>query len=231
MAADIRIKICGLRRSEDISFVNEAGADYAGFVLTPSRRRVTTEEASRLISALRPSVQSVGVFAKESPEEIAQTAAEIGLDGIQLHMDTDPLFWVNLTAALRRLGVKPFLWQRIPVPIDARTAADIEDRILSFPDLFLPDALILDTVKGGTDGGSGVLFPKKPAADFLAARNVPTERIVLAGGLSPFCVAEAIRGIRPGVVDVSSGVETNGSKDKEKIFAFVNAVRQLKEEK
>ena len=224
----VKVKICGLRRLEDAQIVNEAKPDYIGFILTPSKRRVTIPEALAISGALHPSIRRVGVFAGESPAEIAQTASKLSLDGIQLHMDTTTPFLDALAYELGHCLFTriPFVWQRIPVPASAVDASDIEESLHSFADFSRFDGLLLDTRKEKSDGGAGLVFPWKPAAEYLDSHNISSSRIIVAGGLDENNVSDAIAFFLPYAVDVSSGVETDGFKDRQKVLRFIETARK-----
>ena len=231
-----KIKICGLLRLEDAHIVNEGHPDFAGFVLTPSKRQVTIIQADAISKLLSPSIKRVGVFAKETPEEIAEAASILELDGIQLHLDTAPAFLEELMEHLRRYPFrrKPFLWQRLPVPsFDGSEArgeldpkANFAARYASFPDLSLFDGLLFDAFHDGQDGGTGKTFEWKSALDYLEDNRLDSSRIIIAGGLTAENVADAVSVFSPYAVDVSSGVETNGYKDREKVLRFIETARK-----
>ena len=224
------IKICGLRRLEDALMVNEGHPDFAGFILTPSKRQVTIEQADELSGILLASIRRVGVFAKETPARIARTAAVLALDGIQLHFDTTVPFMTELKNQLIQFpyAKTPFLWQRIPVPSTALLAEDVSGGLGAFPDLSGFDGLILDTFHAGKDGGTGKTFPWKPAIEYIrkAGNNLSKSRIIVAGGLTLDNVADAIAFFNPYAVDVSSGVESDGYKDREKVLRFIETARK-----
>lgn len=225
-----KIKICGLRRLEDAFIVNEGQPDFAGFILTPSKRQVTIIQAEAISKVLSPSIARVGVFAKETPGEIADAAIMLELDGIQLHFDTTPGFLDELKNLLSRFRFRrtPFLWQRIPVSAAAvpGSGTDLSVRLASFADLSLFDGLLLDTIHGGQDGGTGKTFPWQPAMDFIVKNRLDASRIIVAGGLTVENVGGAISFFNPFAVDVSSGVETNGYKDREKVLCFLETARK-----
>jgi len=239
-----KIKICGLRRLEDAFIVNEGQPDFAGFILTPSKRQVTIIQAEAISKVLSPSIARVGVFAKETPGEIAEAAIMLELDGIQLHFDTTPGFLDELKNLLSRFRFRrtPFLWQRIPVSAAAvpgsdtgsdtgsgpgtASGTDLSARLASFADLSLFDGLLLDTIQDGQDGGTGKTFPWQPAMDFIVNNRLDASRIIVAGGLTVENVGGAISFFNPFAVDVSSGVETNGYKDREKVLRFLETARK-----
>jgi len=222
-----KVKICGLRRTEDAEIVNAGLPDFIGFILTPSKRRVTIGEAAEISRYIVPSILRVGVFAAERPEVIAEASQMLSLDGIQLHMDTTEAFVGDLVSRLRisSSGKKPFLWQRLPVPPSASGGEDIAKCIRSFPDLSRFDGLLLDTRRDGQDGGSGKTFPWEPARDFLREADISASRVIVAGGLDEGNVTDAISFFQPFAVDVSSGVESGGYKDSQKVFQFIERVR------
>ena len=223
-----KIKICGLRRLEDARMVNEGKPDFIGFILTPSKRQVTIEQALGISKILLPSIARVGVFAKETPQQIAETALCLELDGIQLHFDTSPAFLDELRHQLKRYPFyrTPFLWQRLPVPSESESGTAFSERLASIAELSLFDGLLLDTCHDGQDGGTGKVFPWRSALDFIKKDGLQDSRIIVAGGLTPENVAEAISVFNPYAVDVSSGVETDGYKDCGKILRFIETARK-----
>lgn len=191
----MKIKICGISRYEDILAVNEAMPDYIGFVFATSRRRVTAEKAAELSEMLDVRIKKVGVFVDSPTKETAQAAKIAGLDVIQLHGNEDSEYIKDL----RRL-VHCEIWKAIKVT-----------ESMTIPDG--ADMLLFD----GEIPGSGKSFNWN---------SVNTDRkFFLAGGLDCENVEKGIELLKPYGVDVSSGVETRGTKDKDKILAFVRAVR------
>jgi len=223
-----KIKICGLRRIKDARIVNEGMPDYVGFILTPSKRQVTISEAAAISEALLPSIRRVGVFAGESPAEIARIASQLSLDGIQLHLDTTSAFADALVyeLGLSLLPRMPFVWQRLPVSVHAKSASDISEAMESFADLTRFDGILLDTRKEKQDGGTGYIFPWSPARDYLADHSIASSRVIIAGGLDENNVADAISYFKPYAVDVSSGVESGGYKDAQKVIRFIETARK-----
>lgn len=209
--AGVQVKICGLREAGHIQTAVEAGADLFGLVFyMPSHRSVTPEQAHDLVQSLgkhRHRVEAVGLFVNEEADVINRTALEVDLDVVQLHGDESPEFC-----------------QRIHRPvIKAIHMHDASD----FGKLQAYRAttwrLLLDTPTPGW-GGSGAVH------DWSLAQAVARgRRVFLAGGLHPANVAGAIARVRPWGVDVSSGVETNKTKDEQKIRAFLHQVRALDE--
>ena len=199
-----KIKICGLSRPCDIDYVNEAKPDFCGFIIgvPKSRRNVTAEQVRLLRKSLRPGIQAVGVFVDAPLDLIAGLVRDGALDLVQLHGQEDEAY----IAALRG---------RISVPIikafSVRTREDVDRAEQS-----AADHILLDHGAGGT----GKTF------DWSLLTGV-ARPYILAGGLTPENLPEAIKGLRPWAVDLSSGVETDGKKDRSKILAAVRAVRNM----
>lgn len=203
----IRIKICGITNLEDELLAVELGADALGFIFYPkSPRYIAPEVARQIIAQLPPFVTSVGVFVDEEAGVVQELAARVGLDWVQLHGQESPDYCHNLG----RRVIKGF---RIK---DESSLKDLEP----FRDAV--QALLLDTYKKGQVGGTGESF------DWRLAREAKKYgRIVLAGGLTPENVAQAIEIARPDAVDTASGTEAApGKKDPEKLRAFFAAVAQ-----
>ena len=202
----IKIKICGLKRPEDILAVNEAEPDFAGFVFAKSRRQVTHDQAKALKKLLSPSILAVGVFVNAPLEEILQISQSGAIDCIQLHGDET----AHMVRAVKAASGLPV--------IKAVRVANREDfgYCASFPS----DYLLLDTFSKDGYGGSGKQFDWS-----LIPRDIPP--FFLAGGLTadPPVLKNAI-GTGACCLDVSSAVETNGEKDAKKIKDFIQAVRQ-----
>ena len=203
-AAPAGIKLCSMRRFQDIDIVNEAGPDYIGFIFVPGRSRaVTPEQAQVLRERLRPGIRAVGVFIDEDPRIPAEYARRRIIDMIQLHGSEDEAYMKQLRALTDIPVIKAF---RIRCPADIAAA-----------NAFPAEHVLLDAGAGG----SGEIF------DWSLLGGM-RRRFFLAGGLDAGNVADALAAAPSGMVeavDVSSGVETDGWKDPEKIRAFVNAVR------
>lgn len=198
----MEIKICGIRREEDIEIVNKYKPDYIGFIFAKSKRKVTPARAARLSEMLTGDTKTVGVFVNAPHEEIQSTVKLAGLDVVQLHGDEDEEY-------IKNLDVDCEIWKAIRV----RDGADI-------PDIDGADRLLLDKYTDKEYGGSGKTF------DWSSVGTVNTDKpIILAGGLNKNNVNNGIKIFRPVCVDVSSSVETDGFKDEKKIKEFINAVR------
>jgi len=200
----LRVKICGITNPRDAVAAAEAGADAIGLVFAESPRRVTVGQARAILAALPPYVTPVALFVDEPAEVVRDTCGQLGIRTVQLHGDEPP-------DVARALGgfcvVKAF---RI------RTEADLAP-LEGYP----AAAWLLDSKVEGRRGGTGVTFDWT-----LAARAAKRGRVILAGGLTPDNVAEAVRIAKPYGVDTSSGVESEpGRKDRARLEAFVAAAR------
>lgn len=206
----MKVKLCGLRRTEDVEMVNEAAPDYAGFVFADSRRRVTVREGAALRARLAPGIQAVGVFVNESPLTVAQTAQAAMLDIIQLHGDED----ADYLNALRAQCALP-IWKAVRV----RTADDI-----AAADALPVAALLLDSFSPAQYGGTGMLAN---LAVIGAAR--PQKPFFLAGGLRLDTVRDAVMHVRPDGVDLSGGFETDGVKDRARLKQLMEEIERCRQ--
>ena len=210
-----KVKMCGISKVETIPAVVEAKPDYMGLVFASSKRQVTVEQAKTLVEALHKqckaqndtvSIKTVGVFVNETLDNLVTIADEANLDAVQLHGDEDEAFIQSLK---ERTNVE--VWKAIQI----RSAADAEAWIDSSADMLLFDAYHKDE-----RGGTGDVFDWSCLDTF--------ERpFMLAGGIDSTNVARAIRTVRPYGIDISSGIETNGVKDDEKITAFTKIVKSI----
>ena len=236
-----KVKMCGISKVETIPAIVDAKPDYMGLVFAPSKRQVTVEQAKTLVDELHKQyektygeitvpmntdiaqdsqdnqefvqensnfekIKTVGVFVNETIENLLKIAEEVKLDVIQLHGDEDESFIQTLK---EQSNVE--VWKAVQV----RSAADAEKWIDSSADMLLFDAYHKDE-----RGGTGEVFDWSSLDEF--------ERpFMLAGGMDSTNVARAIRTVRPYGIDISSGIETDGVKDDEKIKAFTNIVRTI----
>lgn len=212
------IKICGVRSPEIARVVADNGADLMGLIFAPARRQVTEEQARRIVAGLHGSGAGrvpmvVGVFVNESVNEMNRLTDSVGLDYIQLSGD-EP---AEIQCALNRPVIRAL---RLPTGMTPAEARNLAEEYLDCPTPAM--ALLLDTHVTGSYGGNGI------PGDWNIARGL-AERypVLLAGGLRPETVDEAIRTVRPFGVDVSSGVETDGAKDASKITQFIAAARAV----
>lgn len=217
-----KVKMCGISKVETIPAVVEAKPDYMGLVFASSKRQVTVDQAKTLVEELHKQytkrynngaeqsnddeIKTVGVFVNETLENLVSIAKEANLDAVQLHGDEDEAFIQSLK---ERTNVE--VWKAVQI----RSAADAEAWIDSSADMLLFDAYHKDE-----RGGTGEVFDWSCLDEF--------ERpFMLAGGIDSTNVARAIRTVRPYGIDISSGIETDGVKDDEKIKAFTNIVRTI----
>ena len=236
-----KIKMCGISKVETIPAIVEAKPDYMGLVFAPSKRQVTVEQAKTLVAELHKQyekacgevtvpmntdtaqdsqdsqefvqgnsnfekIKTVGVFVNETVENLLKIAEEVKLDVIQLHGDEDETFIQSLKEC-----TNVEVWKAVQV----RSAADAEKWIDSSADMLLFDAYHKDE-----RGGTGEVFDWSSLDEF-------GRPFMLAGGMDSTNVARAIRTVRPYGIDISSGIETEGVKDDEKIKAFTNIVRTI----
>lgn len=203
-----KIKICGLSRFSDVLAANEAGPDYIGFVFARSSHQVTADKARQLKRELDSRIQAVGVFVNAPMEEILALAGdapgrERTIDLIQLHGDEDESYIRNLKT-------------RTDLPIIKAVRVENAVQVLKVQEQPC-DYLLLDTLRPGTYGGAGITFdwnmiPRLSKPYFLAG-GINRENIIQAAALNPYCI------------DVSSGVETDGQKDRKKITDLVSCLR------
>jgi len=200
-----KIKICGLTRMQDIEAVNKALPDYVGFVFAESRRQIGTNMAKALKSRLNPSIEAVGVFVNEDPANIVKLCESHVIDLIQLHGDEDEDY-IN---SLRR-----YVPNKIIKAVRVKSSQDIERA----RDIHC-DYLLFDAWHEKKYGGLGRSF------DWSLITGIDRPYF-LAGGINPANVLEAVKSCSPYCIDVSSGVETDGLKDPDKIMEIVTMVRK-----
>jgi phosphoribosylanthranilate isomerase len=208
------VKICGTTNLGDAILAVNAGADAVGFVFGESKRRVTPEQVATITRELPEKVEKIGVIVNETPQRVAEIVRIAGLTGVQLQGDETPEF----TGDLRRLGLRLLV-----KTVQASTGVDmLASRIEQYGSIV--DAILLDSGNPAERGGTGRSFAWKDAALQIASVSVP---VIVAGGLNPENVEEAIMTLRPWGVDVVTGVEREpGKKNPEKIVAFINAARR-----
>lgn len=200
--SQIKIKLCGLTRPSDIETANLLHPDYVGFVFAKeSRRYVSPERVKTLKELLHPDILAVGVFVDEDAEAVATWLSSGIIDMAQLHGGEDEAYLKRLREMTGRPIIKAF---------SVKETHDIEKANSSTADFVLLDA---------EGGGTGTAFDR----ELLTGISRP---FFLAGGLDADTVGEAVRRWRPYAVDVSSGIETDGVKDAEKMQDFVKIVRE-----
>ncbi len=201
-----RIKICGITRAEDAKVVADSGADALGLVFyPPSPRCVDLDSAQQIAAHAAPFLTLVGLFVDPEPEQVEAALQRLPLDMLQFHGDESADFCAGFGRPwMKALRVRPELDL-------AQAAAPYRDA----------RAILLDAYQPGVPGGTGTTFDWE-----LARRELPAP-VVLAGGLQPANVGEAVAQLRPAAVDVSGGVESApGIKDAAAVNAFVRAVRE-----
>jgi phosphoribosylanthranilate isomerase len=210
-----RIKICGLTREQDLQAAIVAGADAVGFVFYgPSPRYIAPEAAGPLLASVPPFVTSVGLFVNAAAEEVAAVLAQAPVSLLQFHGDETPEQCIAIAQTVRRPFIRAI---RVKSGMQAADLLEYELAYRTGSPLFA--GLLLDAFVDGY-GGGGKVFDWSLIPEELAPR------VVLSGGLSELNVTEAVAGLRPYAVDVSSGVEASkGIKDAARIRAFVAGVR------
>lgn len=201
------VKICGITTREAAQTATENGADFIGFVFAPSKRQISPMDAANIVTSLPTSVKKVGIFVNETVNTILEIADTVGLDLIQLHGDEPGEMIEQLPYEVIKA-----------IPADPQKLATINQYALA-------DYYLIDSPFGKNRGGNGTTF------DWDTLRDLPIDRskLILAGGLSGENVQEAIQLISPAGVDVSSGVETDGKKDDQKITHFIQQAKNVKQ--
>lgn len=213
-----QVKICGLTRIEEAAYLNEAAADYAGFVFYPkSKRNLSIPQAKQIMKELSPSIKRVAVLVSPRAEEIKEIE-EAGFDIIQIHKELYPETYAAaqkpLWRALNIANAKELQERKTGSEGNGQNSLAEED----------PEKKIAAYLIDGENFGSGQTF------DWSAAERIRefagASAFILAGGLNPDNIEEAIRLFTPDIVDVSSGVEGKSGKDREKILEFVRKARK-----
>ncbi len=205
-----KIKICGIQSDEEVLIMNREKPEYIGFVFAESKRKVDAKIVCDLKKALDKHIKTVGVFADQPPSEVLNIAKICNLDVIQLHGRES----INDIKKIKEQYDKE-IWKSIAVKEkkDLQKAFDFDQN----------STILLDSFSEQAKGGTGYCFDWNAAKNFSESRNY-----VLAGGLTPDNIVEAIKKLQPAIVDVSSGVETGGKKDQKKVKEFIRRVRTMK---
>jgi len=203
-----KVKICGLTRPSDIRVVNGVLPDYAGFVFAPSKRQVDIKTAKKLIDQMNPVIKSVGVFVNTPPNDVMRIAIHCGLDVIQLHG----------SESVSEYKVQRPVWKSISVK-DDEGVKDLELKRFEAEQSGIVSGLVYDTYHPEMAGGSGESFSWGEALPRGQAL------VVAAGGMTVSRIGNCVNQLKPDVIDVSSGVETDGYKDPGKIREFVKKIR------
>jgi phosphoribosylanthranilate isomerase len=201
----MKVKICGIKTAEAASHAVESGADALGFVFAESKRQITDLQAQQIIKDLPAHVWKVGVFVNEDAASIKRIAETARLTHIQLHGDENPDDYRSIGLPLIKA-------------ISVKSTEDLE-RMTDIA----PDYILLDSPPAEYRGGNGSSFEWNLAI----ALGKSNKNVILAGGLDSVNVSKAIAKVNPLMVDVSSGVETNGEKDLVKIKGFINNAKKI----
>jgi phosphoribosylanthranilate isomerase len=213
------VKICGMTNLEDALVAVDAGADAVGFVFyEKSPRNVSVDTAREIVAKLPQRIDKIGVFVNEEAERVSAITDQAGLTAVQFHGDewkSPQEYAVNRDAF--------FCLPALEMVRDPATAIRSLRNVESFPNLI---GFLLDSGTTEKRGGTGKVFPWGDALSFSSLKAL--RRIVIAGGLTPSNVGQAVEHLEPFGVDVVSGVEARpGKKDPQKVRAFVQAVREI----
>ncbi|WP_134687422.1 phosphoribosylanthranilate isomerase [Brevibacillus migulae] len=208
-----KVKICGLRNKETLALLTELQVDYAGFVFTPSKRQVTAEQAGAMMASVPNRPAAVGVFVNPTLSELEQTLAQAPLDVIQLHGQESAEYCEEVK---KRFALP--VWKAVPVGEEGPLAVDLT--------AFRPhiEAFLFDTHDTSVAGGTGRRFSWAQIP--LLADLAGEATVVIAGGITVDNVGELVSQYAPTFIDLSSGVETDGAKDPEKIKKLMQRVRK-----
>lgn len=250
----VTVKICGLKSEETVRAVRRLPIDHIGFVFAPSKRQVSAAQAGQLIAVLRDDVEiaaggqddaqtaqqadsdrnsstplAVGVFVNPTLGELEAVLKEAPLDILQLHGHETPEY---CSIVRKEFGLSLFKFMPISAlpllssdPADQRAHTAIASRIADYAESV--EAILLDTHDPAVAGGSGKTFAWERIPPYLKQAHDNGIRLIVAGGLHAANVGMLIERYHPDGVDISSGVETNGEKDIEKIRMFVEQARSL----
>lgn len=201
----VKVKICGIKEVEHVKACVEAGATWIGFMFAESKRKITIEQAKELAQHVPPHVKTVGVFVNPTAKQVQEAVEKVGLNYVQYHGNEEPSFIESLGYP----SIKAF---------SVRSYEDVEKARNYNVDYYLFDS-------PGTKfaGGSGKIFNWT----LLDQLSIPKEKVILAGGLNPNNVKDAVERVKPFGVDVSSGVEQNGRKNSELIKQFIHIASKL----
>ncbi|MDP2844740.1 MAG: phosphoribosylanthranilate isomerase [Candidatus Methanoperedens sp.] len=212
----MKVKICGIKADRDLNMAINAGADAVGFITevpVDSPRKISISEASRLISKVPVFVTSVLVIMPETAQQAIRMIKTAKPGAVQVHN----AMAISELMQIKESGVK--LIKTIPVSLNSEPGALIK-QISELSGI--ADAVLLDTVIDGKTGGTGVQHNWEISSEVVLHAGMP---VILAGGLNPDNIKDAVRSVRPYAVDTASGVETDGKKDEKKVTAFINNAR------
>ncbi|WP_226037168.1 phosphoribosylanthranilate isomerase [Aquibacillus saliphilus] len=200
----MKVKICGITTEAAAQQAVQSGADFIGFVFADSKRKIDGRDAKRIAETIPATVKKVGVFVNEQAQKVNQLADDVGLDYVQLHGDETPEFCKQISYPI----IKAF---------QITSSSDLEKLVNYSCDYYL-----LDSPAGKYRGGNGETF------NWNLVKDLPNigQKVILAGGLHVDNIRQAITEVGPDGVDVSSGVETEGIKDLEKIATFITEAKK-----
>jgi len=216
------VKICGNTNLEDALLAAELGADALGFVFAESKRQVTAAQVAKITPQLPARVERVGVFYSRDAKEIESIVREAGLNAAQLHGGVD----LDLAVKLREILGDAFgLIQTVHWTVGTDGSAALRQQLRQIDLAGVVNRVLIDSRVGQAGGGTGISFDWK-AARSVIQENVGELKVIVAGGLRPDNVGEAIRELSPRGVDVVSGVEASpGRKDPAKMAEFLRIAR------
>lgn len=217
------IKICANTTLEDALLAAELGADAVGFVFAKSKRQVTAEQVAAITSHLPEIVSKVGVFTSTDADEILRAASVAGLTAVQLHSTFDP----ELVNAIKAGSAGMLRVIQVVDVTEETTADELRASLTAALNHSYVAAALIDASHGGSSGGTGKRFDWERTAQVVRQIEAkPHWMVLVAGGLNPENVAQAIATFAPSGVDVASGVEAfPGKKDPAKLKAFIEAAR------
>ena len=200
----MKVKICGIKTVEEAQLVAKERPDFIGMVLAPSKRRISLDTVKEITDSLEGTgIKTVGVFVNPAKEEVDEALNDAGLDYIQFHGDEDK----DLVGQYQNRAIKAF---------PSNSKVSYKERF-DFP----AEYILIDSPREKYYGGSGVTFNWSE----LPLSEIDKSRLALAGGLNPGNVGKAAAAVAPVLIDVSSGVETDGFKDSKKIADFIKIIR------
>jgi phosphoribosylanthranilate isomerase len=212
------IKVCGTTNLADARLAVSAGADALGFIFAPSPRQVKAEQVTPITKQLRE-IDRIGLFVNETPDQIEEIFKSTGLTGVQLHGDESPEQVLEIRKRLRSYSSMPQVIKTV------RFTPAIAGELVRFSDPALVDAILIDTFSPHARGGTGTAFAWEEAQEIVRCAEIP---IIVAGGLNPENVQQALAMLNPWGVDATSGLESApGKKDAGKVEAFCEAVRRF----
>lgn len=212
----MKVKICGIRTESDLATALDAGADAVGFITevpVDTPRKISLEVAARLIAKVPVFTTSVLVIMPEDAETALHMIHTAGPTAVQVHNDLE----LSELKKIKKSGVRLIKTIKVPGNADATLLMEQVNELRG-----TADAVLLDTAVGGKTGGTGITHNWQVSSAVARNSGIP---VILAGGLNPGNVNDAVRMVRPYAVDTASGVETDGKKDEKKVIDFINNAR------